>query len=115
MIVYALVSSQTIENHVLEKEKMMKTIKHLSLLALFAGLLFSHEALATSTGTTPPLDEDSKEKKKPVGQKIARESARVVGQVEVEAKNLKKGWKEQRKKDKEKKKQKKEKKKREKQ
>lgn len=68
--------------------------KHLSLLALFAGFIFPHGLSASS----------NEDEKKTIGQKLGKESARVVGQVEREASKVEKSWKEQRKKDKEKKK-----------
>ncbi|MBL8677085.1 MAG: hypothetical protein JNJ47_06680 [Alphaproteobacteria bacterium] len=71
-------------------------LKHLTLLALFAGFIFPHGLSASS----------NEDEKKTIGQKLGKESARVVGQVEREANKVEKSWKEQRKKDKEKKKQK---------
>lgn len=69
-------------------------LAHLTLLALFTGFIFPHGLSASS----------NEDEKKTIGQKLGKESARVVGQVEREANKVEKSWKEQRKKDKEKKK-----------
>ena len=73
----------------------MKNIKQLSLLALLVGLVVPN-------GTFASGNEEKDKDKKTVSQKVIREAARVVGQVEEAGKNAEIGWKEQRKKDKKK-------------
>ncbi len=63
----------------------MKNIKYLSLAALSTSLIFSHGTFASGK------DDDSGHKS--IGQKIGKETRRVVDQVKEEAKNVKESWK----------------------
>lgn len=77
----------------------INNLKTVSLSALALTFLLPTALIASSQGSTPPLTEE-REKKPTVPQKVGKESAKIVGQVEGAAKDIASAFKKKRHQDK---------------
>lgn len=76
----------------------MNVLKIVSLLTFLTALTLANEATASQQGSKiPPLNEEDRDPSVP--QKVGRETARIIGQVEDAGHSISHGFKKQRHKD----------------